>query len=132
METKQSITLSERAVEELNDLFKEYTENKPALRVWVAGGGCSGLTYGMAVDSESPAEEDHEFTHEGIRILVDQLSFKYVAGSNIDYVDELLGGGFKVDNPNASRVCGCNSSFSPKDGLNSEPSQYGCDGCGDG
>jgi iron-sulfur cluster assembly accessory protein len=129
MEQERSITLSDRAVEELKDLFREYPENSAALRVWVAGGGCSGLTYGMAVDDQPPEEKDHEFTHEGIRIVVDPLSYKYIAGSNIDYVDELLSGGFKVDNPNSQRSCGCGTSFTPKDNLDAELEDGGCGGC---
>lgn len=104
---------------ELGDAF--------ALRVFVAGGGCSGLQYGMTFDDQV-REGDAEFSVHGLRVLVDALSSQYMEGASIDYVDSLMGGGFKIDNPNAVSSCGCGSSFKPKDGAAAE--QGG--GCGSG
>src|SRR5207244_9890149 len=100
-----------------------------ALRVFVSGGGCSGLQYGMAI-AEEVEEGDHEFQQHGVRILVDPLSVNYMTGSTIDYVEDMMGGGFKIENPNATKSCGCGSSFSTEDGAEEAG---GCgSGCGSG
>lgn len=118
------ITLSERAVVELRGLIEQEAKDA-ALRVWVAGGGCSGLSYGMALDDSPPEELDSVFEQDGIRLIVDPLSLNYMDGATVDYVDESLGGGFKIENPNATSSCGCGSSFK------GEGSGGGC-GCGGG
>ncbi len=105
------ITLTPRAATELKDLLQSQDQPDSGLRVWVQGGGCSGLSYGMALDSEAPDEADQVFEHEGIKIYVDPLSLGYMDGSSVDYVDDVLGGGFKIENPNAVSSCGCGSSF---------------------
>lgn len=105
------ITLTPRAATELKDLLQSQDQAGSGLRVWVQGGGCSGLSYGMALDSETPDEADQVFEHEGIKIYVDPLSLGYMDGSSVDYVDDVLGGGFKIENPNATSSCGCGSSF---------------------
>ena len=106
------ITLTERAVVELTDLIASQEKPGAALRVWVAGGGCSGLSYGMALDDNAPEADDRLFEQDGIRLLVDSLSLGYMEGARVDYVDDVLGGGFKIDNPNATGGCGCGNSFS--------------------
>ncbi|MFZ0214657.1 MAG: iron-sulfur cluster assembly accessory protein, partial [Candidatus Dormiibacterota bacterium] len=84
------------------------------LRLFVSGGGCSGLQYGMAFDDETrPGDEIVE--QNGIRILVDDFSAPHVRGSEIDYVDGLMGAGFTVHNPNAVHSCSCGSSFDTGD-----------------
>ncbi len=118
------ITLSERAVVELKTLIEQEAKDA-ALRVWVAGGGCSGLSYGMALDDNAPEEGDSVFEQDGIKLFVDPLSLGYMEGATVDYVEEALGGGFKIENPNASSSCGCGSSFSAEGGGG------GC-GCGGG
>src|SRR6476619_3200274 len=105
------ITLSERAVTELKDLMSSQAKENNALRVWVAGGGCSGLSYGMALDDGEPEEGDQIFEQEGVKIYVDGLSLNYMDGSSVDFVEDALGGGFKIENPNATSTCGCGSSF---------------------
>jgi iron-sulfur cluster assembly accessory protein len=117
------ISLSERAVVELRGLIEQEAK-EAALRVWVAGGGCSGLSYGMALDDGPQEEDDSVFEQEGIRIIIDPLSLNYMSGAVVDYVDESLGGGFKIENPNATSSCGCGSSFKAEGGG-------GC-GCGSG
>lgn len=121
------ITLTERATTELKDLLQSQDQAGGALRVWVQGGGCSGLSYGMALDSEKPDETDQVFEHDGIKIYVDPLSLNYMNGSSVDYVDDVLGGGFKIENPNAVSGCGCGSSFKTADSDGA--SAGGCGGC---
>jgi iron-sulfur cluster assembly protein len=122
-----AITLTQRAAQELKSLIEAENKAQAALRVWVAGGGCSGLTYGMALDENEPEEGDQQFEHEGVRIVVDGLSLQYMDGAQVDYVDDSMGGGFKIENPNATSSCGCGSSFQTEEG------QGGCgSGCGCG
>jgi iron-sulfur cluster assembly accessory protein len=109
------ITLTERAATELKDLISSQEKQGAALRVWVAGGGCSGLSYGMALDDGQPEAEDQIFEQDGVKIYVDPLSLNYMSGSSVDYVDDVLGGGFKIENPNATSSCGCGSSFKTED-----------------
>lgn len=122
----QPITLTEKAASELSALMKEQQKESSALRVWVAGGGCSGLSYGMALDAESPEADDVVFEQFGVRVIVDSLSLSYMQGSVVDFVDDELGGGFKVENPNATNTCGCGSSFQTE----GEAGAGGCGGCG--
>lgn len=123
------ITLTERAAQEIKSLLEEQGKPEAALRVWVAGGGCSGLQYGMAIDDQDPEEGDNILSDQGVRILVDPLSLSYMAGSIVDFVDDPLGGGFKIENPNATRSCGCGSSFATEDGE-AGTSGGGCGSCG--
>ncbi|HET9129720.1 MAG TPA: iron-sulfur cluster assembly accessory protein [Terriglobia bacterium] len=109
------ITLTERATVELKELLQSQDQAGSALRVWVQGGGCSGLSYGMALDGDKPDESDQIFEQDGIKIYVDPLSLNYMDGSSVDYVDDVLGGGFKIENPNAVSSCGCGSSFKTAD-----------------
>jgi iron-sulfur cluster assembly protein len=121
------ITLTDKAATELQDLISTQEKQGAALRVWVAGGGCSGLSYGMALDDSAPEEGDNVFEQSGIRIYIDSLSLNYMDGSSVDYVDDVLGGGFKIENPNATSSCGCGSSFKTAD---SEGAGGGCGSCG--
>src|ERR1044072_7040653 len=96
-ETQTSdITLSERAASELKTLIEENNKQNAALRVWVAGGGCSGLQYGMALDDEQPEEGDVVMSDQGVKIYVDQMSLRYMVGAVVDYVDDTLLLGHKV------------------------------------
>lgn len=83
------------------------------LRVGVKGGGCSGFTYSLAIDEQR--DGDHIFENNGIKVLVDDLSLRYVDDSEVDYVDGLTGAGFQVNNPNVVAACGCGSSFRVKE-----------------
>jgi len=121
------ITLTPRAVTELKDLMESQGNPAAALRVWVAGGGCSGLSYGMALDEGQPDAEDELFEQDGVKIVIDPLSMRYMTGSSVDYVDDEMGGGFKIENPNATSSCGCGSSFKTED---SEAGAGGCGSCG--
>jgi len=103
-----------------------------ALRVFVSGGGCSGLQYGMAFE-EVPSEHDTVVNAaDDVRLVVDATSMIYLQGATIDFVDSLMGGGFRIDNPNSAGGCGCGKSFKSKDEqddgtLNDEG---GCGSCG--
>ena len=121
------ITLTDKAVTELKDLMASQEKSGAALRVWVAGGGCSGLSYGMALDDGEPEEGDNVYTQDEVKVYVDPLSLQYMDGSTVDYVDDVLGGGFKIDNPNAVQSCGCGSSFQTEDGQGG-----GCASCSGG
>lgn len=121
------ITLSERALTELQDLMKSQERADAALRVWVQGGGCSGLQYGMALDDQIE-EADNVFEQGGVKVVVDPLSLQYMSGSTVDYIDDVLGGGFKIENPNAVGGCGCGSSFQTEESGGATGG--GCGSCG--
>lgn len=104
------VLISPTASDRLLTLMREKELVGYALRVFVSGGGCSGLQYGMTFDDET-REGDSEFYAGGLRVLVDPVSSNYLLGASIDYVDTLMGGGFKIDNPNAVSSCGCGHSF---------------------
>lgn len=126
--TETVVTLTESAAEQIVSLLEREGKTDAALRVFVSGGGCSGLNYGMAID-ESVEEGDVVFTSFGVKVVVDQMSINYLRGANVDYVEDVMGGGFKIDNPNATKSCGCGSSFATEDGP--EASGGGCgSGCG--
>lgn len=104
------IKLSERAAEKVRELLATHaSDDERSLRVGVRGGGCSGFEYALAFDGRS--EDDHVFEHQGVQILVDPASMRFVYGSLVDWVDGLQGAGFKVENPNVVAACGCGSSF---------------------
>lgn len=122
------VTLTERAAEEISGLMERQGQADAALRVFVQGGGCSGLSYGMAIDNEVD-EGDFVFNCNGVKVVVDPLSINYIKGASVDYVEDVMGGGFKIDNPNAVQGCGCGNSFSTEEGQ--EGAGGGCgSGCG--
>lgn len=123
-----AITLTTRAACELKDLMVSQEKAGAALRVWVAGGGCSGLSYGMAIDDGQPEDGDQIFEQDGLKIYVDALSLQYMEGASVDYVEDVMGGGFKIENPNAVSSCGCGSSF--KTAESEGASAGGCGSCG--
>ena len=105
------IQLTPRALERVRAMAaKEGLGPDQGLRVGVVGGGCSGFQYTLNFDGQK--EGDSVTTLDGIRILVDELSLPYIAGTTLDFVEGLHNAGFRFDNPRASRVCGCGSSFS--------------------
>lgn len=81
------------------------------LRVGVAGGGCSGFSYEYNLVRQTPAQDDLVLEKEGATVLIDQLSLEFMGGATIDYVDDLVGQAFKIDNPNTLASCGCGNSF---------------------
>jgi len=104
------ISATETAVEKIKGLLTERNLTDHGLRVFVAGGGCSGMQYGMAFEG-NPRAEDRIVEINGVKLIVDPISLPYIAGARIDFVDSLMGGGFRIDNPNAVSACGCGNSF---------------------
>jgi len=119
------ITLLPSAVNKFRALLAERNLPDHALRVFVAGGGCSGMQYGMALEREG-GEFDHVFEQGGVRVLVDATSMMYLAGATIDYVDNLMGGGFRIENPKAVSTCGCGHSFRTTSAGGASDSSGGC------
>ena len=106
------LTVTEAAQTKISDILLE--ENNPALklRMYVQGGGCSGMSYGFTLD-EIQNEDDFEIPIDSSSVLVDAMSMQYVNGAEIDYKDDLSGSQFIINNPNAQTTCGCGSSFQP-------------------
>jgi len=105
------ITVTESAVEKLSSAMEQKgLDSSHGLRVFVQGGGCGGMQYGMAFE-DNPKEDDEIYEQHGLKVIVDPTSLFYIEGANIDYVDSLMGGGFHIDNPQAVGSCGCGSSF---------------------
>ena len=106
------MNIAESAVSRLRELREQ--ENNPDLkfRVFVQGGGCSGMQYGFTFD-EAQNEDDFDFQYEDLTVLVDSMSMEYLRGANIDYREDVMGANFVIDNPNAQTSCGCGSSFNP-------------------
>lgn len=102
--------LESGAVEKLRELVAEEGNPDLMLRVFVQGGGCSGMQYGFTFD-EVKNEDDFDFDYDGIGVVVDSMSMQYLQGATINYRDDLMGSSFVIDNPNATTSCGCGSSF---------------------
>ena len=105
-----TITLTTRAARQIGEILKSEPEGA-MLRISVEGGGCSGFQYKFEID-RSRADEDMVLTQDGAVVLIDPVSVQYMAGAEIDYVDDLIGASFKVKNPIATASCGCGTSFS--------------------
>jgi iron-sulfur cluster assembly accessory protein len=108
--TTQSVTLTARAAKRIGDILKREPQGA-MLRVSVVGGGCSGFQYKFDFD-QTQAADDLVLAREGAVVLIDPMSQQYMAGAEIDYVDDLIGASFKINNPVASASCGCGTSFS--------------------
>ncbi len=106
-----NINLSVKAARKVRELVTEEENEDLKLRVFITGGGCSGFQYGFTFD-ELVAEDDTAIEKDGVTVLVDPMSFPYLAGSEVDYTEGLEGSRFVVNNPNATATCGCGSSFS--------------------
>ena len=104
------ITITDTAVERIKEMQQEQEESNVFLRIGVKGGGCSGLSYGMGFDT-TKEEEDDVLTIGGLNVLVDKESAPLLKGVVIDFKQNMMGGGFTIDNPNAIASCGCGSSF---------------------
>jgi iron-sulfur cluster assembly protein len=104
------VVLSEAAATKLQELTAAENNPQVGLRVYVYSGGCSGFRYGMMLEDQ-PTAEDVTIESRGIKVYVDRDSTQYLSGSEIDYLDTLMGAGFTVNNPNAVSACGCGSSF---------------------
>jgi iron-sulfur cluster assembly accessory protein len=106
------IHVTETAAEKITALLVEENKIGAGLRVFVQGGGCSGFQYGLMIDEgEGDAASDQVFEVNGVRLLIDPISIRYLKGAEVDFVDNQMGGGFTIKNPNARSTCGCGSSF---------------------
>ena len=120
-----NITITDKAAELVKNTMAEIETEDPHLFIYVSGGGCSGLQYGMAVSEGEPEIDDIVVYSNDIKIVVDGKSAKYLDGAIINYKEDGLMSGFKIENPNAEKSCGCGSSFSV------EGETYdSCGGCG--
>lgn len=111
MEVKSQITLTENAAKEVKRLIAAQDASDVNLRLGVKGGGCSGLSYTLNFDTDKN-DQDEVFEQFGVRVIVDPKSLIYLEGTTLDFVSGLNETGFKFVNPNASKSCGCGSSFS--------------------
>ncbi|AZU03790.1 HesB/YadR/YfhF [Glycocaulis alkaliphilus] len=107
--SEAQISLSETAARQILQILKG--QDKQFLRVSVVGGGCSGFSYQFDLESER-SDDDLAIERDGATVLVDTMSVDFLKGSEIDYVDELIGASFRIHNPNATAACGCGTSFS--------------------
>lgn len=123
------IKLSDRAASEIKGLLEKQEKADAMLRVFVAGGGCSGFQYGMSLE-DAAMEGDNQMEINGVKVIVDPRSAMYLSGAEIDYVDSMMGGGFKIENPNAKSSCGCGHSFTPNEEEGAEAVPAGGGGCG--
>ena len=122
---KEELTLTQAAVSRVRRLIEERNLTGYALRVFVSGGGCSGMQYGMALEG-SPRETDRRFSFKDVDVVVDPLSIGYLTGATIDYHDDLMGGGFRIENPNAVATCGCGHSFRTEGAAASQDAGCSC------
>jgi iron-sulfur cluster assembly accessory protein len=107
----QTVTITNKAAEKVAEFMKQEGNSNLYLRVYVSGGGCSGLSYGMGFE-EKPDDDDSVIEQNGVKVLVDTYSQRHLNGANIDYVESLMGSGFKINNPNVTKSCSCGHSFS--------------------
>jgi iron-sulfur cluster assembly accessory protein len=105
-----ALTVTEAAASKASELLRNAGKEHGAIRVYIKAGGCSGYQYGMAIDDRRLAG-DTIFADKGITLVVDQKSLSLLDGSQVDYVENLMGGGFSIVNPNATSSCGCGHSF---------------------
>ena len=108
---EQPMIFTDNAADKVKALIENEGNDQLKLRVYVTGGGCSGFQYGFKFD-ENVNEGDTAIEHNGVTMVVDPLSFQYLVGSEVDYIEGLQGAQFVIKNPNATTTCGCGSSFS--------------------
>jgi iron-sulfur cluster assembly protein len=125
----ETIQLTDSALATVRNLLIQKEVPNHGLRVFVSGGGCSGMQYGMALEAE-PRSYDHVIERDGVRVFVDPTSMMYLNNATIDYEDSIMGGGFKIDNPNAASSCGCGHSFKAQGQSDAYASAGGGCGCG--
>jgi iron-sulfur cluster assembly accessory protein len=108
---QMTINITTAATEKVKAVLEQEKSNLPqgGLRIYVQGGGCSGFQYGMVLDEVT--EGDEVFEKDGIKVIVDPMSLRYLEGAEVDYKEDLMGGGFAIKNPNATSTCGCGHSF---------------------
>jgi len=122
------IALTDAAIDHLRSILEDQNDENLRLRVYVSGGGCSGLQYGMALDTVVDPD-DGVFEYSGVPVILSAIDVKYLNGAEVDYIINPMGGGFKVNNPNAVKACGCGSSFSVEDDVAGRTLTGGCGSC---
>jgi len=127
----EEISLTPGAREHFSKLLAERNKPDHGLRVFVSGGGCSGMQYGMAMEEE-PREFDTIVEKDGIKVFIDPTSMMYMRGSSIDYAGDLMSGGFSIDNPQAVASCGCGHSFRTTESAPAPAPTAAGGGCGSG
>ena len=110
-QTQKLITVTEKAAAKIKEFMAEEAEKPEYLRVYVQGGGCSGLSYGMGFEAK-PDDDDLVIEETGVKLLVDSMSLDHLKGAHVDYIESLMGSGFKINNPNVVKSCSCGHSFS--------------------
>ena len=121
------VNVTPAAASAVQELMTKRNLTGYGLRIFISGGGCSGFQYGLALE-DNVRESDMAYEVNGVKIVIDEVSINYLRGAQIDYVDELMGSGFKITNPNAQSTCGCGQSFRTSDDEGA--SGGGCSGCG--
>ena len=120
-----TVVITDAAAMTVKNLLQQKNVPDYGLRVFVSGGGCSGMQYGMALEAEA-RPYDHVIESGGVKIFVDPTSMMYLTGATVDYEDSLMGGGFRIENPNAVSSCGCGTSFKTKDSAGAASAAGGC------
>lgn len=106
------VSVTPIAAEKINELLAEEQKAGSGLRVFVQGGGCSGFQYGLMIEENgAQPESDQVFESNGVKLFIDPISIRYLKGAEVDFVDNMAGGGFTIRNPNAKTTCGCGQSF---------------------
>ncbi len=111
MTDTSAVTVTDRAADRINQILAGNPDGGTMLRVSVMGGGCSGFQYGFDIEADKQ-DDDLVIERNGATVLIDQISLMYLSGSEIDFVDDLIGASFQIKNPNATASCGCGTSFS--------------------
>ncbi len=122
------LTVTPAATEMIKTLLEQRQIPDHVLRVFVSGGGCSGMQYGMAFE-QAPGEHDQIVSSGDVRLVIDPTSLMYLEGATIDFVDSLMGGGFRIDNPNSVSSCGCGKSFKSSNDADNSADEAGCSSC---
>jgi len=112
LEQPQLVKMAPGAIAKIKELIAEENNPNLKLRMFVSGGGCSGMQYGFTFE-EQANEDDFDLEFDGIRLLIDSMSSQYLHGAEVDYTESLQGSQFSIKNPNAQTTCGCGSSFNP-------------------
>jgi iron-sulfur cluster assembly accessory protein len=128
------VTVTDSAAQKIRELMASEPGGEVAvLRIAIQGGGCSGFQYALGFD-RGPQDGDNEIEANGVRVVIDPFSAPYLAGSEIDFVDALMGAGFAINNPNVQAACGCGSSFQAKEGVaeagDAQTHTHAAGGCG--
>jgi iron-sulfur cluster assembly accessory protein len=106
------VSVTPLAAEKINELLAEEQKAGSGLRVFVQGGGCSGFQYGLMIEENgAQPDSDQVIESNGVRLFIDPISVRYLKGAEVDFVDNMAGGGFTIRNPNAKTTCGCGQSF---------------------